>query len=343
MEYRVAIIGASGYTGAELLRLLAHHPACEVVVATGESQAGKRVGELYPHLARFGGLQLQSLGEAEDAIQDADVVFCGLPHGESASVLSKLTNRLVIDLGSDFRLKDPAVYNEWYGRGHPCPEALDQWTYGLTELFRGEVRTAGRIANPGCYATAVTLAAAPVAKEGFVAGPIAVAAVSGLSGAGRTPQPSVHFSHAFEDVRAYKVGVHQHTPEIEAALARLGATESRVSLTTHLVPMTRGIHATVTFDLRRGTSSSDLVELFRATYANEPFVEVSDQPPATKSVRGSNRALLHAHVDSRCGRGIVLCVIDNLVKGASGQAIQNANCALGLEEGLGLSAEGLYP
>lgn len=343
MTIPVAVLGASGYTGAELLRLLAEHPDVEVVVATADSQAGVDVGELYPHLQAYGDLPMRTIDDATDDIAACRLVFCGLPHGEAMRVLPGLDNDLVVDLGGDFRLDDPSEYARWYGTTHAAPDDLDAWVYGLPELLREDIAGADRIANPGCYPTAATLAIAPLLAAGMIEGPVVVDAASGTSGAGRGPKPDLHFAHVFEDVRAYKIAAHQHTPEIEHALELATGRQCRVSFTAHLVPMVRGIHATVSAQLAPGADPGQVADLFADNYGDEEFVAVSATPPGTKQVRGSNMCVLHPAVDLRCGRVIVTSVIDNLVKGAAGQAVQNANIALGLDEGTGLPVEGLYP
>jgi len=343
MAVSVAILGASGYAGAELLRLLAGHAEVEVTVATADSQQGKKVGELYPSLApSYPELRFDSLSSGP--VNRADVIFSALPHGESMHILPRLQNNLIIDLGSDFRLKNAELYPEFYERAHVCPDQLSLWSYGLPELFREEIVESKRIASPGCYATAIILALAPLVREGLIEDTIVVDAISGTSGAGRGARPGLHFAHVYEDIRAYKIGAHQHTAEVEQSLNRLSPTQRvMVSVTPHLAPMTRGIHATCSAQLVKSCSSQEISQLFTASYQYEPFVVVSDLPPGTKEVRGSNWVRIFPTVDPRTQRVIVVSVLDNLVKGAAGQAIQNMNIALGFSENLGLSNTGLYP
>ncbi len=343
MSIETAVIGASGYAGGELLRLLSSHPEFFVRVVTGASQAGKKVGEVHPHLRRYREETLRSFDSAVSDIAAADLVFCGLPHGVAMQILPSLDNKLIVDLGGDFRLDDPLVYAHWNGRNHSAPSAMTEWVYGLPELFRADIFAARRIASPGCYATATLLAAAPVIAAGLTEGVLVVDAVSGTSGAGRTLKENLHFSFVHEDARAYKVGQHQHTPEIEAAFARYAGKDILVSFTPCLIPMTRGIHATCSAQLAPGVGRSDLLDALHAAYASEPFVHVLEDPPGTKDTRGANTALIGAFVDAHAGRAVLTCVIDNLVKGAGGQAIQNANLALGLEETAGLPCEGVAP
>ena len=344
MTIKTAIIGASGYTGAELLRLLASHPEFSVELVTAHSQAGKAVTDLYPHLATYKNLTFKKLSEASTDLYGCELVFCGLPHGEAVEVLPSITNKkLIVDLGSDFRLQDASLYPVWYGREHKAPEELSQWTYGLTELFRNDIRKASKIANPGCYATASILAAAPVLKEKLVEPLLTINAISGLSGAGREPSPGMHFSHADEDVRAYKITSHQHTPEIEMALSRYSLKDTKVSFVPHIGPFTRGIFATITAKLMAGVTEQQIFDCLQETYKYDSFVSIQKTPAGTKELRGSNRVAISAKVDSRLGLVVITSTIDNLVKGAAGQAIQNANVVYGLEEQSGLTTLGLYP
>lgn len=343
MTIETAVLGASGYVGAELLRLLAGHPDIEVNVVTADTQAGRDVGDLYPHLAEYADLALVSLDDAAADVAKCPLVFSGLPHGESMRVLPGLANDLVVDASADFRLDDAAEYERWYGESHLAPDQLERWVYGLPELFREDVREAERIASPGCYPTAVVLAVAPLVSAGLVSGTVVADCWSGTSGAGRSPKPNLHFAHVYEDARAYGIAGHRHTPEMEMALASLAERDVTVSFTPHLAPMVRGIHATCSADAATGVTKETVRQAFADLYDDEDFVDVARVPPGTKEVRGSNAVLVHPVLDDRCGRVIVTCVIDNLVKGAAGQAIQNANLALGLDEASGLPMEGLYP
>jgi N-acetyl-gamma-glutamyl-phosphate reductase len=343
MVIPVAVLGASGYAGAEALRLLLAHPDLEVTVATADTQAGLSVASLYPNLLAYGGLAFRHYDDCAEDVAACRLVLCGLPHGEAMALLPALTNDIVVDIGGDFRLDNADTYQEWYGVPHSAAGELAGWTYGLTELFREKIVASKRIANPGCYPTASVLAVAPLVQTGLVEGTIVVDAMSGTSGGGRAPKPNLHFAHVDEDVRAYKLAQHQHTPEMEHALRLFCNADVTVSFTAHLVPATRGIHATVTAPLAFGVTEDQVREALDSTYAHEPFVHVVDEPPGTKDVRGSNLALVHAKADGRAGRVIVTCVIDNLVKGAAGQAIQNANLALGLDEAAGLPIAGVYP
>ena len=333
----VGIIGASGYLGAELLRLCAIHPNLDVKVATGDSQAGSPVAELYPSLA---GAYGDAAFEPFDAsrFDGLDAVFLALPHGHSQELVPDLRKRVgaVIDLAADFRLKDAAQYPTWYGEEHLHPELLAEAAFGLPELFRSSLDGATLVAAAGCYVTAASLALAPLVRTGTIepAG-IVVDAASGVSGAGRALKHSSHYGTVNEDFTAYGLLTHRHTPEIEQA------TGAQVLFTPHLAPMTRGILATCYARPVDGTT--DPLEVLRDFYADEPFVVVSDRIPSTKATLGSNMVHLTARRDERTGWIVVLSALDNLVKGGSGQAVQCANVVLGLDEMAGLPTVGLYP
>ena len=335
---KVGIIGASGYAGAELLKLCAAHPDLEVAWATGDSQAGSAVTSLYPNLAAVvGDLAFERF---EPPMADGlDAVFLALPHGASGALAPSLRDRagVVLDLGADFRLRDPALYPQWYGEEHPAPGQLAEWRYGLPELFRAELTGAAAIAVPGCYPTATALALAPLLRAGLVEPTgIVVDAASGVSGAGRD---KYGFCAVDEDFRAYGLVDHRHTPEIEQALGH----DAQVLFTPHLAPMSRGILATCYARPAGSTSTAEVLEALRAAYVDEPFVVVTDDPPTTKATTGSNCAHVTARHDPRTGWVLALCAIDNLVKGAAGQAVQCANLALGLPETTGLPLAGLLP
>jgi len=341
MSVRVGVAGATGYVGAELLRVLAGHPDMEVVVAQSSSSAGAEIGSVYPSLAAaYRGLVLSS--PQDGGLNGVDVCFMALPHGESQHIAPELAGNVsvLVDLAADFRLEDPAVYAEWYGEEHTAPAMLGTFAYGLPELFRKDLEGARLIAAPGCYPTAASLAIAPFIRAGVVepAG-IVVDATSGVSGAGRSLTDATHFAQADENFTAYGLLTHRHTPEIEQA------TGANVIFTPHLAPMTRGILATCYMrpaqDAPLATGSA--IQLLREAYEAEPFIVVGEEPPSTKATLGSNTAHLTARVDPRTGWVISLCAIDNLVKGAAGQTVQCANLALGLEETAGLSRAGVYP
>jgi N-acetyl-gamma-glutamyl-phosphate reductase len=339
---KAGIIGASGYTGAELLRLLAGHPEIEVALVTAHSQAGRMVGKHTPALAAaYPGLVYQANEPA--AFEGFELVFCALPHGESSRMIAELRDHvgLIVDLASDFRLKDPALYRTWYGGEHPAPELLSEAAYGLPELFRADLVGATLIASAGCYPTAAGLALAPLLRAGLIDPTgIIVDAASGVSGAGRSPREALHFGTVDEDFAAYGLLTHRHTPEMEQILG------AQVLFTPHLVPMVRGILATC-YARPAGAAGTlttgDVMGALHAAYDAEPFLVVTDEPPSTKATTGSNCAHVTAQVDPRTGWVLGLCALDNLVKGASGQAVQCANVALGLPEAAGLPLGGLYP
>lgn len=339
MVLKTAVFGASGYAGGELVKLLDSHDELGLVHLGAHSQEGSRLGEVHPHLA--GGdrpLGANSMAAAGDI----DVAFLALPHGASAEIGRELRRAgvVTIDLGSDYRLDTADRYLDAYGSDHPYPDDLGEWVYGLPELF--DVKGATAIASPGCYPTSVLLALAPLLEGGFVTGgPVVADCLSGVSGAGRSARADLMFGAVDEGVRAYAVGTHRHRPEIEMALdARLGG-EHRVVFTPHLVPMQRGILATVT--VSGETPTQDLRAALRDFYAASPFVDVVDVPPQTRWVTGSNRALVTAFYDEHSGAIVAQCAIDNLVKGAAGQAVQAANIALGLDETTGLPTSGWMP
>ncbi len=337
--FSVGIVGASGYAGAELLRLCHSHPDLEVAWATGDTQAGTLVGGLYPSLAAgYPSLVFERFDLA--LAGTVDLVFLALPHGASQQLMPALLGAgpKVVDLGADFRLRDPAVYQRWYGEAHVAPDLLDRFAYGLPELQRDAIAKADAVAAPGCYPTAAALALAPLTAAGVVEpSGIVVDAASGVSGAGRALKHGTHFGTANEDFTAYGLLDHRHTPEIEQAV------EATVLFTPHLAPMTRGILATCYARPAGPTSTEDLLALLTAAYAGEPFVVVGPSSPSTKATWGSNCAHLTARYDARTDWVLVIAALDNLVKGASGQALQCANILLGVPETAGLSSIGVYP
>jgi N-acetyl-gamma-glutamyl-phosphate reductase len=345
MAYRAGIVGGSGYTGAELLRLLAAHPEIGVEWATADANAGTAVAALYPSLARAYPA-LEYTIHAPAALDGLDVVFLALPHGESAVLVPELVGRVghIVDLAADFRLS-AAAYEQWYGTPHPAPEHLGRFTFGLPELFRDRITPGREVAAPGCYPTAAALALAPLLAAGLVASTgLVVDAVSGVSGAGRKLAAPYLYAEANESVSAYGLSTHRHTGEIEYALGHVHGGEVQVLFTPHLAPMTRGILATCyARPAVDGLTSTGLLDTYRDYYRNEPFVLVVDEPPATKAVLGSNAAHVTVRFDERTGTVLALGAIDNLVKGASGQAIQAANLVLGLPEPTGLPVVGLMP
>lgn len=348
MVLSVGIVGASGYTGAELLRLCAQHPRLDVRAATGESQAGTRIAELYPSLsAAYHDRAFEKYDP--DVLDGFDLVFLGLPHGASQAIIPDLLGRVgtIVDLGADFRLDDPALYPLWYGEEHTRPDLLADFVYGLPELFREEIRGAHNIAAAGCYVTTALVALAPLLQSKLVQPDgIIVDAASGVSGAGRALKDTTAFCAVDEDFRAYGLLTHRHTPEIEQGLSRLAGAPVQVLFTPHLAPMNRGILATCYARPSAPEalpSSDDLRSMLRDAWDGEPFVVVTDGSPATKATLGSNAVHVTALADHRTGWLIAIAALDNLVKGASGQAIQCANLAVDLPETMGLSTAGVYP
>jgi N-acetyl-gamma-glutamyl-phosphate reductase len=345
MAYRAGVVGGSGYTGAELLRLLAGHPEIEVVHVTADSKAGAAVTSLYPSLANaYPRLEFAPYAAAD--LTGVDIVFLALPHGESQRVVPELASRVdhIVDLGADFRL--PAgTYEQWYHQPHAAPELLDNFAFGLPELFRDAVASAPHVAAPGCYPTSAALALGPLLADGLVEPTgIVVDAMSGVSGRGRGLSQASLYAEANESVSAYGLLTHRHTGEMEWALGRVAGDDVRLLFTPHLVPMTRGLLATChARPTAGGLSTGSLLERFRTFYAGEPFVAVVDEPSPTKATLGSNAAHVSARFDKRTGSVLALCALDNLVKGASGQAVQCANLVLGLHETTGLTATGMMP
>ncbi len=336
---RVAIAGASGYTGFELLRILCAHASVRVSLITSRQQAGQRIDDFYPALKRHCDLVFEDTAP-EKLASSSDLVFTALPHQASMDIIPSLLDLgvKVVDLSADYRLRDPEVYREWYS-AHSTPELLKEAVYGLPELYREKIRTARLVANPGCYPTSVILATAPLLSRGLIdAGTIIADSKSGVSGAGRGMAQGVHFCEVNEGFKAYKVTEHRHTPEIEQELGVLAGRPVTINFTPHLVPITRGILSTVYSNMKPGVEAPDVEEAFRDYYRDEPFVRLSnpDQLPVSLQVRGSNYCDIGWRVDARTRRVIVISVIDNLTRGASGQAVCNMNIMYGLPEDTGL-------
>ena len=343
MAIRVGIAGVSGYTGVELVRLLSAHPDVQIAAVTADRSAGQPLDRAWPGLTGLSALGLSALSvEPTDAASlgaRCDVVFLALPHGVSASVAAGVLAQgaRIIDLGADFRLRDAARYAEVYKLTHPCPELLSEAVYGLPEQNREAIRGARLVANPGCYPTATAIAALPLVEEGLASWLVADC-LSGISGAGRSPGPRNLYCEVQESVTAYGVaGGHRHGPEIAQILGR------PLVFTPHLVPMVRGMLATVHTQLTRDLDTAALRAIYAARYADHPMVVLRDEPPQSADVRGTNRVHVHVNVNKADGVATVVSVIDNLVKGASGQAIQNMNLAFGLPETRALPLFPLLP
>lgn len=342
---KIGILGASGYTGAELIRLLARHPAAEIALLTAERHAGKPLAEVFPHL---GALGLPDLIKIADADWDKiELVFCGLPHGTTQEVIAGLPKRLkVVDLSADFRLEDPADYAAWYGHPHLALSLQKEAVYGLTELKRPAIKKTRLCAVPGCYPTAALLPLVPVVAAGQIdADDIIIDCKSGVTGAGRSVREDMLFAEVSEGIHAYGVAHHRHTPEMEQELALAAGRKIKVNFTPHLVPTNRGILSTIYVRLANGAKADDLRATLERHYAGEPFVRVTSKgtAPATRHVRGSNHCLIGVFADRLAGRAILVSVLDNLVKGASGQAVQNMNVMQGLAETTGLEQQALFP
>ncbi|MEE8472008.1 MAG: N-acetyl-gamma-glutamyl-phosphate reductase [Dehalococcoidia bacterium] len=342
---RVGIINVTGYGGVELARLLHHHPQVELVSVTGRGAVGQDLAQVFPHLAD---IPLKVEGE----LGEVDLAFSALPHKASVEALLPIVRQgvKVVDISADLRLKKQGDYELWYDYTHPAPELLSEAVYGLPELRRKEIAASSLVANPGCYPTSAILALAPVVREGLIGPDIIIDAKSGVSGAGRTLGLGTHYSEVNENFSAYSLEGHRHLPEIEQELGALGpGAELSITFVPHLAPMTRGIFSTCYARPREGglapgeKGREELRALYRKFYLGEPFVKVVDAPPQTKQTWGSNLCLIYPTVDLRTGKLVIVSCLDNLVKGAAGQAIQNMNLMLGFPETTGLEALAVYP
>jgi N-acetyl-gamma-glutamyl-phosphate reductase len=344
---RVAICGGSGYAGAELLRILAAHPKVKVTVTTSEKSAGKKVTDLFPHLHRYNNLTYEPL-DRERIMSRADLFFMALPHAASQTAVDFLVSngKKVIDLSADYRLRDSGTYEEWYKVPHMFPRTLKKAVYGLPELQRKRIARAALVANPGCYPTGAILGLAPAVRNGLIAlGSIVIDSKSGTSGAGRQSDVSFSYCEVNEGFKAYSVASHRHTPEIEQELSAVAGKGIKVNFTPHLVPIDRGILTTAYAKLARAVAEKDVHEMYRAAYGKEPFTRVLEMGrfPNVKNVRGTNLCELGVTVNTRTGTLIVVSAIDNLVKGASGQAVHNMNIMMGFDEKEALNAIALFP
>ncbi len=344
-KVRVGIVNVTGYAGVELARLLHNHPGVELASVTGRAEAGKRLAQVFPHLAD---IDLTITAE----LDGVELAFSALPHKTSAEAVAGLLQKgvRVIDISADFRLRDVEEYQRWYEVKHPCPELVAEAVYGLPELFKKDIARARIIANPGCYSTSAILGLAPAVKANLINGEIIIDSKSGVSGSGRTLSLSAHYSEVNESVSAYSVTGHRHMPEIVQAFRDLNSRiPVRLTFIPHLIPMTRGILSTCYASLlssklhHDSSDQQNVTEIYREFYRDAPFVRIVDAPPATKHAAGSNMCLIYPRVDDRTDRLIVFSVLDNLVKGAAGQAIQNMNIMLGFPETQGLEALALYP
>jgi N-acetyl-gamma-glutamyl-phosphate reductase len=331
-----AIIGASGYSGAELLRLLSGRPDVQVKKVTAHTFAGKKVEELYPVFSGRVGLEYETFSNHLDGV---DIAFVSLPSGEAMKIVPQLVSSVghIIDLSGDFRLQSASLYETYYHQPHSAPSMLGRAVYGLPELFLSSIKSARFVANPGCYATSVILALAPALRHAAVApGGIVVNSLSGITGAGRTSSTELSFSEINENVRAYKIGTHQHTPEIQSILEQATGKPVSLSFVPHLVPLNRGIYTTIHARLNSPMSESAVIELYESYYADAPFVRIKRRIPQIKDVLYTNYCDIGLAVDRRTNDLIVISVIDNLVKGAAGQAVQNMNIMFGIPQEQGL-------
>jgi len=341
---RTAIVGGTGYTGAELVRLLTGHPQTEIALITSESNAGQSLAQLYPQFSGIAELELAPQAALEQA--QADVIFLALPHQVSMEFVAgrDLEQTPVIDLSADFRLSSAAVYEEWYGMPHRCPQLLPAAVYVLPELNRDQIKAARLVANPGCYPTSSILPLAPLLKAGLIEPDgIVVDSKSGVTGAGHRPKASTHYPTVNEGFAAYGLKRHRHTPEIEQALSAHCGSQIRLQFTPHLLPVNRGILSTIYAAASRGVTERELTDALAAAYEGEPFIRLVHEPPSLDNVRGSNYCDIYATVDERTGRALLIAVLDNLVKGAAGQAVQNMNIMFDLDETQGLATVPLSP
>lgn len=347
-KIRIGVLGASGYTGADLVRLALCHPKMEITALTANSHAGKPMAEVFPH---FGFVDLPDLTTVEDADWgNVDAVFCGLPHGTTQEITKRVLGDRpkikFIDMSADFRLRDPEVYKTWYGHEHQALELQSEAVYGLTEHYRDAIAPARLVACPGCYPTAALSALLPLATSGTIdPSDIIVDAKSGVSGAGRSLKQNVLFTEAGEGLSPYSVGKHRHAPEIEQEISKAAGSDVFINFTPHLIPMSRGELCTAYVRLAGGATADDLRQTLNEAYGDEPFIHVAKAGvlPRTQNVRGSNYVQIGVVADRIPGRAIVISVLDNLVKGSAGQAIQNFNVMFALEETTGLMQQPLFP
>ena len=347
---KIGVLGASGYTGSELVRLLLRHPNAELALLTADRRAGQEMRAVFPQFAPFKLPTLVSIDDVDWKKAALDLAFCALPHATTQKVLSELLAKApktkVVDLSADFRLHDTAAYAKWYGHEHHAPKLQKEAVYGLVEVHRDEIRKARLVANPGCYTSCAQLALTPLLKaKAIVPDEIVIDAKSGMTGAGRSAKEEMLFSEVSEGFHAYGVGHHRHMAELDQEFSLAAGRDVTVTFTPHLVPMNRGILSTIYVRVAKGKSVEDLHALLLKYYAKEPFVHVLPfgQTPQTRHVRGSNMTFIGVAKDRVPGRAIVISTLDNLVKGASGQAVQNMNLMLGYPEAMGLEQVALFP
>jgi N-acetyl-gamma-glutamyl-phosphate reductase len=347
---KIGILGASGYTGAELVRLLLRHPRAEIALLTADRRAGQMMGDVFPQFAPYDLPRLVTIDEVNWATSGLDLVFCALPHATTQKVLKDLLAKApgikVVDLSADFRLTDPAAYARWYGHEHHALELQKEAVYGLVEIYRRDIRKARLVANPGCYTTCAQLPLVPLLKaKAIESGEIVIDAKSGMTGAGRSAKEEMLFSEVSEGFHAYGVGQHRHMAELDQEFSKAAGREVVVSFTPHLAPMNRGILSTIYVRGRRGKIAQDLHEILARFYEKEPFVHVLPfgKTPQSRHVRGSNMTSIGVAADRIPGRAIIVSTLDNLTKGASGQAVQNMNLMLGFPETMAIDLPPLFP
>ena len=347
MSIKVGIVGVTGYTGGELIRLLLNHPEVEIVAASSRSNVGNPVSQVHRQLFQY--MDLVECEIKAENYKECDVVFLALPHGASSGLAKELVGmgKKVIDLGADMRLRDYETYQKWYGAEHKWPEILPTTVYGLPELYREQIKQSDLIANPGCYPTSIILGLAPILKKGWVkTDSIVCDSKSGVTGSGKSLSQITHFPDCNDNMSAYKVAAHRHTPEIEQELSKLAGEDLLISFNPHLVPLNRGILSTITVQAKKTDLTQEMLDAaYQEFYQDEEFVRVRNKEnmPSTKLVAGSNYCDIAPIWDERTKRIVVVSVIDNLVKGACGQAVQNMNLMMGLDEGLGLRYSVVYP
>ncbi|KAM1233432.1 hypothetical protein ACFX2J_003137 [Malus domestica] len=344
-EVRLGVLGASGYTGSEIVRLLANHPHFGITLMTADRKAGQSIGSVFPHLVSQDLPKMVAIKDAD--FSDVDAVFCCLPHGTTQEIIKGLPKSLkIVDLSADFRLRDISEYEEWYGQAHRAPELQKEVVYGLTEILREEIKGARVVANPGCYPTSVQLPLVPLIKANLIEPKnIIIDSKSGVSGAGRGAKEANLYTEIAEGIYSYGVTRHRHVPEIEQGLSDAANSKVTVSFTPHLMPMSRGMQSTIYVELAAGVNFKDLNQQLKLSYEDEEFVVVLEEGavPHTHNTRGSNYCFINVFPDRIPGRAIIISVIDNLVKGASGQALQNLNLMMGFPENTGLLYQPLFP